>query len=82
MIEKLEEAFAALKKNEHVTNIRSFLPPLNFITIHYAYFIATCMIFSIIIWGSSHPEKSISYADSLFFAVSAMTEVYMSNSAP
>ena len=48
------------------------LPPLNFITIHYAYFISTCLVASLIFWGSSTPPKSVSYIDSLFLVVSAM----------
>ena len=55
-------------------SIQERLPPLNFITIHYAYFIITCMISSLIFWGSSNPARSISYTDSLFLVVSAMTE--------
>lgn len=54
--------------------IRSILPPLNFITIHYAYFIVISLIASVIFWGSSKPAYSISYVDSLFLVVSAMTE--------
>lgn len=55
-------------------SIRSYLPPLNFITIHYAYFIVVCLISSAIFWRSSDPAFSISYTDSLFLVVSAMTE--------
>ncbi|KAH6615415.1 cation transport protein-domain-containing protein [Chaetomium sp. MPI-SDFR-AT-0129] len=54
--------------------LRCWLPPLNFITIHYAYFITVCLISSLIFWGSSSPAQSISYTDSLFLVVSAMTE--------
>ncbi|KAK3305463.1 cation transport protein-domain-containing protein [Chaetomium strumarium] len=53
---------------------RAWLPPLNFITIHYAYFIVVCLVASVIFWGSSDPPRSISYTDSLFLVVSAMTE--------
>lgn len=49
------------------------LPPRNFITLHYAYFIGTCLVASVVFWGSSTPHGNISYTDSLFFAVSAMT---------
>lgn len=49
------------------------LPPANFITLHYAYFIGTCLLASVIFWGSSTPPRSISYTDSLFLTVSAMT---------
>ncbi|CAK7272801.1 hypothetical protein SEPCBS119000_005315 [Sporothrix epigloea] len=54
--------------------IRKFLPPLNFITIHYTYFLVVISISSLIFWGSSKPGFSISYTDSLFLVVSAMTE--------
>lgn len=53
--------------------ISLYLPPCNFITLHYAYFIGTCLVSSIIFWGSSSPGKSVSYTDSLFLVVSAMT---------
>ncbi|CAD6447678.1 a8a07325-342f-4672-a8bc-cd904a5a23fa [Sclerotinia trifoliorum] len=54
--------------------ISALLPPLNFITIHYTYFIITLLVTSLIFWGSSNPSKSISYVDSLFLVTSAMTE--------
>ncbi|ROW14192.1 hypothetical protein VPNG_04333 [Cytospora leucostoma] len=54
--------------------LRALLPPLNFITIHYAYFIVVTLAASLIFWGSSDPHLSIDYADSLFLTVSAMTE--------
>ncbi|RHZ49747.1 putative potassium transporter [Aspergillus thermomutatus] len=49
------------------------LPPFNFLTLHYAYFIATPLICSIIFWGSATPSRSVDYADALFMCVSAMT---------
>ncbi|KAF7856361.1 hypothetical protein EAF04_009889 [Stromatinia cepivora] len=57
-----------------ISPIFALLPPLNFITIHYTYFIITLLITSLIFWGSSNPSKSISYVDSLFLVTSAMTE--------
>ncbi|KAH6955780.1 cation transport protein-domain-containing protein [Ilyonectria sp. MPI-CAGE-AT-0026] len=57
-----------------VVSARRYLPPLNFITIHYAYFSVVCLISSVIFWQSSHPSSPISYTDSLFLVVSAMTE--------
>lgn len=57
-----------------LSRLPSWLPPLNFITIHYAYFISVCLIASLVFWGSSNPAWSISYTDSLFLVVSAMTE--------
>lgn len=53
--------------------IRLHLPPLNFITVHYTYFIGVCLLSSIIFWGSSTPARSVNYTDSLFLVVSAMT---------
>ncbi|KAM3078285.1 hypothetical protein ACMFMG_002421 [Clarireedia jacksonii] len=62
------------KLTTHLQTARNYLPHINFITIHYTYFITTCLICSLIFWGSSHPSKSISYTDSLFLVISAMTE--------
>ncbi|KAL0934851.1 cation transporter [Colletotrichum truncatum] len=56
------------------TSFRSFFPPLNFITLHYAYFVGTTLLASAVFYASSHPHGSISYVDSLFLVVSAMTE--------
>ncbi|KAK7408832.1 hypothetical protein QQX98_009018 [Neonectria punicea] len=47
-----------------------FLSRLSFITSHYTYFIVVCMVSSLIFWGST---RAISYVDSLFLVVSAMT---------
>ncbi|EOO02380.1 putative cation transporter protein [Phaeoacremonium minimum UCRPA7] len=57
-----------------LSRARSALPPVNFITIHYAYFIVVCLAASVVFWGSSNPSRSITYVDSLFVVVSAMTE--------
>jgi hypothetical protein len=53
--------------------VRRWLPPCNFITIHYTYFVITCMIASVIFWGASTPAHSVRYIDALFLVVSAMT---------
>jgi hypothetical protein len=63
-----------ISENETFKTVKNHLPQLNFITIHYTYFIAMCLVTSVIFWGSSDPAKSISYTDSLFLVVSAMTE--------
>ena len=52
---------------------RQVLPPINFITLHYAYFIAVCIISAVVFWGSSTPARSVTFTDSLFLCVSAMT---------
>ncbi|OJD35784.1 cation transporter [Diplodia corticola] len=53
--------------------LRRNLPPLNFITLHYAYFFFTCLLSAVIFWGASTPARSVSFTDSLFLCVSAMT---------
>jgi hypothetical protein len=65
---------AQIKDNETFKTVNEYLPQLNFITIHYTYFITMCLVTSVIFWGSSSPAKSISYTDSLYLVVSAMTE--------
>lgn len=54
-------------------SIIEHLPPRNFITLHYLYFIGTCLLSSVIFWRSSTESKRVSYTDSLFLTVSAMT---------
>ena len=71
---KLKHLLQTLRQNDRVNGVASRLPPLNFITVHYLYFITTCLICSVIFWGSSHPTKSVGYTDSLFLVISAMTE--------
>lgn len=53
--------------------VRQYLPPVNFITMHHAYFIFVGLLFAIIFWGVSHPSRSISFTDSLFLVESAFT---------
>lgn len=53
---------------------RHLIPKINFITIHYAYFILSGLIASLLLWGSATPFRSLTYTDALFLAVSAMTE--------
>lgn len=53
--------------------LRRWLPPANFITLHYTYFLATCMLSAIIFWGASTPAQNVRFIDALFLTVSAMT---------
>ncbi|KAJ5779970.1 hypothetical protein N7457_005130 [Penicillium paradoxum] len=53
--------------------ISAVLPPLNFLTLHYFYFIATCIITSVIFYLTSTPWRSVAYVDAIFMCVSAMT---------
>ncbi|PVH97030.1 TrkH-domain-containing protein [Periconia macrospinosa] len=61
---RLETLAAALKP---------YVPPVNFITIHYAYFIITTLIGTLILWGASSPPRSIGWWDCLFMVTSAVT---------
>ncbi|KAH8816422.1 cation transport protein-domain-containing protein [Xylogone sp. PMI_703] len=60
--------------HEKLGAIREHLPGWNFITVHYAYFIISSLLGSVIVWLTSRPAKSVSYVDSLFLVVSAITE--------
>lgn len=53
--------------------IMAVLPPFNFLTLHYVYYLATCLICSAIFWGASTSSRSVAYVDALFMCVSAMT---------
>ena len=53
--------------------LKQQFPPWNFITLHYFYFIVTCLVSGIILWVSATPFRSLSFVDSIFLAVSAMT---------
>ncbi|KAL5419077.1 hypothetical protein PMIN06_011134 [Paraphaeosphaeria minitans] len=54
--------------------VLDWMPSLNFITLHYIYFIGTCLLSSAIFYAASTPPRSVSYTDSLFLVTSAMTE--------
>ncbi|PSK48659.1 hypothetical protein B9Z65_70 [Elsinoe australis] len=53
--------------------VRSQSPPINFITIHYTYFICTILISAVILWGSSTATHGLRFIDALFLTTSAMT---------
>ncbi|KAK3369813.1 cation transport protein-domain-containing protein [Podospora didyma] len=58
--------------------IRPYVPPINYITLHYAYFIFVTLIFALIFWGTSTPSGAqISFADSLYLTMSAITSAGM-----
>jgi hypothetical protein len=52
----------------------SYLPELNFITLHYLYFITTSLVSAGILWGSATPSHSLRFTDALFLSISAQTE--------
>ncbi|KAL2257956.1 hypothetical protein VTK26DRAFT_8908 [Humicola hyalothermophila] len=54
--------------------IRPWLPPVNFITLHYAYFILTCLFFALIFWGCrTSSSLSVGFLDSIFLTMSALS---------
>jgi hypothetical protein len=65
-----------LRNSSTYSSLTSWLPPLNFITIHYIYFLTTCLITSLIFYGcgSGAEKRGIGYTDCVFLVVSAMTE--------
>lgn len=71
---RVKDFYENVKENETVQKISHALPEWNFITLHYTYFIFTCFLTSLIFYGTSNPRYSITYTDSLFLTVSAMTE--------
>ncbi|OTA62870.1 TrkH-domain-containing protein [Hypoxylon sp. EC38] len=52
---------------------KPYLPPVNYITLHYAYFIFVTIVATLIFWGSSVPAYSVGWWDSMFLVVSALT---------
>ncbi|PSN73777.1 TrkH-domain-containing protein [Corynespora cassiicola Philippines] len=53
--------------------IKPYVPPLNFITLHYSYFVGIAIVGTLVFWGASSPAKSIGWWDSLFMVMSALT---------
>lgn len=47
--------------------------PLNFLTIHYCYFIFTSLITSAIFYAGSSSSGHVSFTDALFLCISAIT---------
>lgn len=56
-----------------VERARPYVPPVNFITLHYTYFIVVTIVGTLIFWGASHPAKSVGWWDSMFMVMSALT---------
>ncbi|KAM0418678.1 hypothetical protein ACHAPT_012375 [Fusarium lateritium] len=58
-----------------VSQVQRVIPPINYITLHYAYFIFGSLFFSVIFWGSSEPSRSVRFIDALFLVVSSFCDV-------
>lgn len=70
---RIQRARMADKLNDWWSAVRPYMPPVNFITMHYTYFGLLGLLVSIIFWGASRPSQSISFIDSLFLVISAFT---------
>jgi potassium uptake Trk family protein len=78
MMDRFEERWKAFEANHPrirtiVETVKPYIPPVNFITLHYAYFISVTLLGTLIFWGASNPSKSIGWWDSMFMCMSAMT---------
>ncbi|KAI4671832.1 uncharacterized protein J4E78_000329 [Alternaria triticimaculans] len=78
MMDRIEERWKAFEEDHPkirtlVESVKPYIPPVNFITLHYAYFISVTLLGTLIFWGASNPSKSIGWWDSMFMCMSAMT---------
>ncbi|RAR09720.1 TrkH-domain-containing protein [Stemphylium lycopersici] len=69
--EAFEEKHARIRTI--IETVKPYIPPVNFITLHYSYFISVTVIGTLIFWGASTPSRSIGWWDSMFMVMSAMT---------
>ncbi len=56
-----------------ILRFRPRVPRLTFLRLHWIYFVTTCLFSSVVFWASSKPHGSVSYTDSLFLVVAAMS---------
>ncbi|KAB8215050.1 cation transport protein-domain-containing protein [Aspergillus novoparasiticus] len=63
-MQKIQKLWSSIRRNG---------PRINFLTLHYAYFLVVCLLSSIVFWATSTPSRSVRYVDSVFFTFSAMT---------
>jgi len=54
--------------------VTPYLPELNWLAVHWAYFILTCLFSAVLLWATATPFRSLGFTDALFLATSAMTE--------
>ncbi|KAK3302795.1 cation transport protein-domain-containing protein [Chaetomium strumarium] len=73
-IDALRARHSEGRVGEWARKIRPYLPPVNFITVHYAYFILSCLFFALVFWGTgSSASVEIGFLDSLYLSMSALT---------
>jgi hypothetical protein len=77
-LDNVRERHSEGRLAEWAAKIRPYLPPINFITVHYAYFILSCLFFGLVFWGCGSPSSlQISFLDSLYLSMSALTSTGM-----
>ena len=64
------------KEQRWIKSVQKQMPPINYITLHYAYFVVVCLVMSVVFWrsGGEGKGRGMEYTDALFLVVSAMTE--------
>jgi hypothetical protein len=73
-LDGLRERYSDSTVADWVAKTRPYLPPINFVTLHYAYFVFSCLLFSLIFWGTgSSTSLPVSFLDSLFLIMSGLT---------
>jgi hypothetical protein len=77
-LDDLHEEYTQARLGDWAATVRPYLPPINFITLHYAYFILSCLFFALVFWGSGSPSSlQIGFLDSLYLSMSALTSTGM-----
>ncbi|KAF4456599.1 high-affinity potassium transport [Fusarium albosuccineum] len=79
MLDSIRSRWEAFLENHEqfaviVSQVQRLIPPINFITIHYIYFIFGSLFFAVIFWASSEPSRSVPFIDCLFLVVSSFCD--------
>lgn len=65
-----EESPATVKLSNPVARLllglKLQMTSLNFIQLHYIYFIGVTLLSAVVFWGSSTPSRSVTFTDALF----------------
>ncbi len=69
----ISHSFKSLPFINTALGFRPRAPRLTFLRLHWIYFVTTCLFCSVIFWASAKPHGSVSYTDSLFLVVAAMS---------
>lgn len=79
-LDDLRDRYSQGRLADWAAAIKPYIPPVNFITLHYAYFIFSCLFFALVFWGCGSPSSlQISFLDSLYLTMSALTSTGMNS---